>query len=197
MELLTLQDLCAHLGLDDERTALKVAAGFGLAPRERFGRKDHYRFIWDNVFRLIHRIEPLSHRDISEDLKQPLRHFTDIAAQLGKTSEALRKDISRGKVNLPPAIHLTDRTRGWRPRDIAAWIEGRPLPVYAAFTPAPTSVSEPQKESETTASSSVAEPEVTEPTSISASPLDHILNLNRAIKLARHNPNTGSISTAA
>lgn len=197
MEMLSLRDLCAHLRVEDERTALAVAARFGLAPRARFQPKDHYRFLWDNVLRFIHGIEPLSHRDISDDLKQPLLHFADIAALFSKTSEAFRKDVSRGKISLPPAIHLTDRTRGWRPRDIAAWIGGDPLPVYAAFTLDSNAVGHQQTEPKSEGFPDAVEPEVTEPTCASASPFDDILTRNRAIKLARQTRNTAPISTAA
>lgn len=197
VEMLSLRDLCAHLCVEDERTALAVAARFGLAPRTRFQPKDHYRFMWDSVLRFIHGIEPLSHRDISDELKQPLLHFADIAALFGKTSEALRKDVSRGKVNLPPAIRLTDRTRGWRPRDIAAWIAGHPLPVYAAFALASSAVGDQQMDPTAAGFSDAVEPEVTEPTSPSASPFDDLLARNRAIKLARQTLNTAPISTAA
>lgn len=196
MEMLSLRDLCEHLRVEDERTVLTVAARFGLAPRARFQPKDHYRFMWDNVLRFVHGIEPLSHRDISDELKKPLLHFADIAALFGKTSEALRKDVSRGKVSLPPAIHLTGRTRGWRPRDIAAWIEGHPLPVYAAFVLV-SGARDQQTDPNAEGFSDAVEPEVTEPTSPYSSPFDEILTRNREIKLARQTQNTAPISTAA
>lgn len=196
MQLLTLQDLCAHLGLDDERTTLKVASGFGFAPRERFGRKDHYRFLWDNLFRFVHGIEPTAHRDIEADLKRPLLHFDGIAASLNKTSEGLRKDVSRGKVILPPAMLLTDRTRAWRQRDIECWIRGEPLPTYVAYIEGniPSAV-------EPAGGDVLASPFELEPSLPNQSggfdPVAGILNTNRAIKLAGLNPSTGPIFNMA
>lgn len=39
MDQLNMSELCAHLGLEDERTALKVTAALGLAPRQRLGTR--------------------------------------------------------------------------------------------------------------------------------------------------------------
>ncbi len=196
MELLTLQDLCAHLGLDDERTALKVAAGFGFAPRERFGPKDHYRFLWDNLFRFVHGIEPTAHRDIEADLKRPLLHFDGLAASLRKTTEGLRKDVSRGKVILPPAMMLTDRTRAWRLRDIECWIRGEPLPTYVAYIKGNIPSAAEPTDVEMHASPFELEPPLPNQSG-GFDPLADILNTNRAIKLPGLNPNTGPIFNMA
>lgn len=202
MELLSLRDLCAHLRVDDERTALKIAAAHGLMPRARFGKKEHYWFVADNLFRFIHRIEPFAHRQILDDLMRPLLHFADVAALLGKTSEGLRKDITRGKLALPPPIQLTDRTRAWRARDIECWVRGEPLPAYtpylAAAATAPEQECAPATEAEHQGAASTA-PAVIQKANPDSS-FDLLADLflpPEEIKLAIPTSNRHPISTAA
>lgn len=123
---LSLTQLAAHLGGADPRTTKKIAVALDLHPASPATGA----YAWRDVFRRLHRLEPTRHADILAELKEPLITFQVLAAHLGKSPDALRKCLARGRIELQPPIVRSAGYRAWRPRDLRAWQMGEPLPVY-------------------------------------------------------------------
>lgn len=125
---LNLRELAEHLGGIDTRTARTLAAATGIdMPRVRAGAPTY--IAWLDVFRKIHRIEPVRHATILTELKEPLVSLRVLSEHIGTTPEALKKREQRGRITLPPAIRIGTH-RLWRPRDLRFWQLGEPVPVY-------------------------------------------------------------------
>lgn len=136
---LNLRELATHLGGIDTRTARTLAAAAGIdMPRVRDGAPAY--IAWLDVFRKIHRIEPVRHADILAELKEPLVPLRVLAQHMGTTPEALKKRAQRGRIELPPPVTVGTH-RLWRQRDLRLWQVGEPVPSYHTPTTA-TQVSE-------------------------------------------------------
>lgn len=127
---LNLRQLAEHLGGVDPRTARAVAVSCGLR-LQRVRNGAPASIAWLDVFRAIHRIEPVHHASILTELKAPLVDLTALAENLGTTAGALRKRELRGRMVLPPAV-VVGTLRLWRPRDILHWQLQQPVTNYVA-----------------------------------------------------------------
>lgn len=126
---LNLRELAEHLGGIDTRTARTLARATGIdIPRVRHGAPAY--IAWLDVFRKIHRIEPMRHADILPELKEQLVPLRVLAQHMGTTAEALKKRVQRGRITLPPPVTV-ETHRLWRPRDLRLWQVGEPVPTYA------------------------------------------------------------------
>lgn len=127
---ITLAELAEHLGGSDTRIALNLACAEGLPTPGRTAPRQSYRFAWEDIFRLLHGIEPNRHLDVLEELKEPLWRTQQVAAYLSVSVDALRKARSRQRLVLPPSIRISDRIELWRPRDIRRWERGEAVTNY-------------------------------------------------------------------
>lgn len=125
---LNLRELAEHLGGIDARTARTLAVVTGIdMPRVRDGAPTY--IAWVDVFRKIHRIEPVRHATILTELKEPLVPLRVLAQHMGTTPEALKKREQRGRITLPPPVTVGTH-KLWRPRDLRLWQVDEPVPVY-------------------------------------------------------------------
>jgi hypothetical protein len=127
---ITLAELAEHLGGSDTRIALNLACASDMPTPGRTAPRQAYRFAWDDIFRLLHGIEPNRHLDILEELNEPLWRTEQVAAYLSLSVDALRKARSRHRLVPPPSIRVSDRIELWRPRDIRSWERGEAATNY-------------------------------------------------------------------